>query len=286
MDKTPIDAPALLVVDDDVDLCDMLTEFFQQRSYVVHTAAWGDDALKIAADEPLNLIIIDIHLPDINGYDLCRMFRANRRTADTPIIFLTERRERDDKLHGLELGVVDYVTKPFDVEELLLRARNAIHRATQAPPVHPITDLPDRSALDERLAALLTVNEAWSALLVTISGLDKLREMSGFVAADEVLRAVALILRQATREGDFLAHLDAEALVLLTQPDRLAAVKSKVVTRLNMSIDHFYHADHTTDGDSEVLKFAIGALNAPTMRYPNTDALIRALTDAAEPLAT
>jgi PleD family two-component response regulator len=286
MDKTTSDAPSLLIVDDDADLCDMLTEFFQQRGYIVHTAAWGDDALKIAADEILSLIIVDIHLPDIDGYELCRRLRSNRRTQDTPIIFLTERRERDDKLHGLALGVIDYVTKPFDVEELLLRSRNAIHRATSAPPVHPITELPDRAALDEQLAALLTNGDQWAALLVTIKGLDKLREMSGFIAADEVLRAVALILRQAARDDDFIGHVDSEAMVLISTPERMPAIKSRVMTRLSMSIDHFYHTDRAADSDTNYLKFNVGALNAPTMRYPNREVLLRALMDTAEPLGS
>ncbi len=80
------------------------------------------------------MVILDIRLPDIDGYEVARRLRDNRRTADIPIIFLTEKRDRSERLQGLELGADDYITKPFDVQELRLRIRNALRRAEQDTP--------------------------------------------------------------------------------------------------------------------------------------------------------
>ncbi|MBZ0302916.1 MAG: response regulator, partial [Anaerolineae bacterium] len=109
-----MDKPRILIVEDDLDLSDMLSGFFQVENYEVLTAAWGSDALRITSEEAVSLIMLDIRLPDIDGYEICRQLRSNRQTQDTPIIFLTEKRDRVDRLQGLELGVVDYITKPFD----------------------------------------------------------------------------------------------------------------------------------------------------------------------------
>jgi DNA-binding response OmpR family regulator len=100
--------PHLLIVEDDPDLAEMLSAFFHVQGYDVSSAAWGEDAVRLAQDRPPDLAILDIRLPDIDGYEICRRLRAQRRTQDVPVIFLTEKRDRVDKLTGLQLGVVDY----------------------------------------------------------------------------------------------------------------------------------------------------------------------------------
>ena len=107
----------ILVVEDDMDTSEMLSSYFEAQGYDVLTAAWGEDALRITEDVVPDLVVLDIRLPDIDGYEVCRRLRSHRRTEQVPIIFLTERRERTDRLTGLELGAVDYITKPFDMQE-------------------------------------------------------------------------------------------------------------------------------------------------------------------------
>src|SRR4051794_19319843 len=145
----------IMIVEDDLDLSEMLDAYFRVQNYDVRTAAWGEEALKISREEDLDLIVLDIRLPDISGYDVCRQLRLNRRTQDVPIIFLTEKRDRVDKLQGLELGVVDYITKPFDIQELRLRVRNALSRAERQTLVNPVTDLPESQLAEEKLNGLL-----------------------------------------------------------------------------------------------------------------------------------
>jgi len=159
-----MDKPQLLIVEDDLDLAEMVTSYFRVQNYDVLSAAWADEALKLAQDNDLDLIMLDIRLPDIDGFELCRQLRQNRKTQDTPIIFLTEKRDRIDKLHGLQLGVVDYITKPFDIMELRLRVRNAIQRAKTPSATHPVTELMTGSVVDEKMAVLLTSERDWAAL--------------------------------------------------------------------------------------------------------------------------
>ncbi|MCC7209529.1 MAG: response regulator [Anaerolineae bacterium] len=237
-------AARLLIVEDDPDLLEMLQQYFRVQGYQVTTAAWGEDAVRLTEANALDLVMLDIRLPDIDGYEVCRRIRASRRTQDLPVIFLTEKRDRVDKLAGLELGVVDYITKPFDIQELRLRVRNALRRAEQAALVNPVTNTPEGALVDETLKRVLAAGKPWAALSVRIQGLGAFREMYGFVNADDVLRAVILMINNAIRESgdesDFVGHLAASDFVVLTDPERLAAIRERIELRIQKSMEYFY----------------------------------------------
>ncbi len=234
----------ILIVEDDLDLSDMLNAYFRVQGYDVLTAAWGEDAVRISKENNPDLVVLDIRLPDIDGYEVCRRLRTNRRTQDIPVIFLTEKRDRVDKLAGLELGVVDYITKPFDIQELRLRVRNSLRRATQTTLVNPVTSIPEGALVDEKLRELLQGHASWALLTIGIHGLDPFREMYGFVASDDVLRAVALMMNNAIREvgneSDFIGHLDADDFIIITDAAKVVGIRDRVEVRMKQSMEYFY----------------------------------------------
>ncbi len=239
-----MDKPQILIVEDDLDLAEMLNSYFQVQNYDVLTAAWGEEALQISREHDVSLIVLDIRLPDIDGYEVCRQLRTRRRTQEIPIIFLTERRDRVDRLEGLKLGVVDYITKPFDIQELRLRVRNAINRASQQKLINPVTDLPEGDMIETHVQALVGKETPWSLLNVRIKQLDKFREMYGFVAADDVLRALTLMIVNSVREygsaEDVVGHLDQEDFVIFTQPDHVQRIQERIQSRVEQSREYFY----------------------------------------------
>jgi PleD family two-component response regulator len=281
MNPTP-EKPRILIVEDDLDLSDMLDAYFRVQDYDVLTAAWGRDAVKIGAEETINLIMLDIRLPDINGYEVCRQLRTQRKTQDVPIIFLTEKRDRVDRLQGLEMGVVDYITKPFDIQELRLRVRNAINRAAQLATVNPVTELPEIAVLDERLNALVYSEKPWALLLLSIGGLNKLREMYGFVAADEMLRAVTLMVRNAVREfgndDDFISHLGAEEIVILTTSDKIESIRNRIETRIRHSLTHFYRPKDLENAEADFLTLNTGVVDHQTRTFNDAESVRQALS--------
>jgi len=119
-------APKILVVDDEDTLRDMLEYNLKREGYAVLTAAEGTQALKIAFEERPDLIILDIMLPGMSGFDVCR---AVRKQLTVPILMLSAREEEIDKVLGLELGADDYITKPFSLRELLARVRAMLRRS-------------------------------------------------------------------------------------------------------------------------------------------------------------
>ncbi|MBI3361255.1 MAG: response regulator [Chloroflexi bacterium] len=270
------DKQTILIVEDDLDLAEMLNAYFRVQGYEVLTAAWGEDAVRTAHEDAPDIVILDIRLPDIDGYEVCRQLRSHRRTENLPIIFLTERRDRTDKLQGLELGVVDYITKPFDIQELRLRVRNALKRANLETLVNPITGLPEGALVDERLLQLLPA-AGWALLVVSVRGLDNFRETYGFVASDDVLRAVSLMMNNAVREvggrSDFVGHLSAEDFIVVTSESHAKELRERIQSRLSQSVEYFYPLkDRATPGANR-LSMSLGVLTASQGALENLDAL-------------
>ncbi len=233
----------ILVVEDDLDVAEMLNAYFRVQGYEVFTVNWGEDGVRACQSNHPDLVILDIRLPDIDGYEVARRVRSDRRTQDIPIIFLTEKRERADKLQGLEVGADDYITKPFDVQELRLRVRNALKRVSQGSLTNPVSGLPEGAVVDERLQEVLQ-KDGWAVLLVSLENMDTFRESYGFVASDDVLRAVSLMvlntMREVSEPGDFLGHIGPTDFVLVVPSENLQALNERLRSRLDQSLEYFY----------------------------------------------
>ena len=235
----------ILFVEDDPETANMLRLYFESQGYEVMQASWGRDGIEMSRRTPPDLVVLDIRLPDIDGYEVCRELRRNWRTSQTPIIFLTERRERNDRIAGLRLGAVDYLTKPFDVQELRLRVRNALNRARFESLVDPITALPGGKLLDARLKELLE-RQGWTILLVTIGGLEEFSARYGFVAGNEVLRATALVLGKAVDSlgsvEDFVGDPGSGSFIIITTTESATGLRDHLVSELQQTLSLFYPA--------------------------------------------
>jgi DNA-binding response OmpR family regulator len=123
-------AKTILVVDDKRELLTLVRDYLSQEGFRVVTAADGQKALFVARHEKPDLIVLDLMMPEMDGYDFMRVYQRER---DTPIIILTAKLDENEKVLGLELGADDYVTKPFSMRELTARIRAVLRRATKVP---------------------------------------------------------------------------------------------------------------------------------------------------------
>jgi DNA-binding response OmpR family regulator len=124
--------PSVLIIEDDPALLRGLTDNFQAQQYLVHVARDGREGLSAALDRRPDLLVLDIMLPRLNGFELCRTLRAQQ--LDMPIIMLTAKGQEEDIIRGLELGADDYMTKPFSIRELMARAKAFLRRRQSATP--------------------------------------------------------------------------------------------------------------------------------------------------------
>jgi len=272
----------ILVVEDDLDVAEMLNAYFRVQGYEVFTVNWGEDGVRACQTINPDLVVLDIRLPDIDGYEVARRLRVDRRTQDVPIIFLTEKRDRADRLQGLEIGADDYITKPFDVQELRLRVRNALRRASQGSLNNPVSGLPDGALVDEKLSEILQKSN-WSLLLVSIVNLDVFRDAYGFVASDDVLRAISLMIHNAMREvgdsDDFVGHLTPTDFVLIVSSGSLPLLQERVRKRLEQSLDYFYPIKDRDRVSKRDDRLAVKVVELPSIsgRFNNLDVLKKEL---------
>ena len=120
----------ILVVDDDPSVVDVATMVLSSASYEVASARTGLEALRIARRERFDLVLLDINMPEMDGWETLRLLKADEAIRDLPVLMFSVKGEIRDKVHGLQEGAVDYMTKPFAIDELLLR----VQRALQPPP--------------------------------------------------------------------------------------------------------------------------------------------------------
>jgi DNA-binding response OmpR family regulator len=193
-------ALSLLLVDDDRELCGMMTEFFSQAGHRLEFVNNGRDGLTAALNGVHDLVILDVMLPVLNGFEVLKQLR---RRKTVPVIMLTARVEAQDRILGLDTGADDYLPKPFDPDELLARIRAVLRRSELAPPALPVHFAIGNVSLNA------TTREAWSAgSPVQLTGmefdlLEMLVRSAGRVVSREEITA-ALFEREATPYDRFL----------------------------------------------------------------------------------
>ncbi len=241
----------LLIVEDDLDIAEMLDAYFRMQGFGVTVVNWGEEGVSCCLNQQPDLVILDIRLPDIEGFEVARRIRANRRTRDLPIIFLTEKRERADRLEGLSLKAEDYITKPFDIQELRLRVVNTLERNRRVTLNNTVTGLPEGELVDERVLEY-AANPDYAISVLSLKNLGRFREVYGFVASDDLLRAISLMLQESLRENaapdSFLGHLDLTNFILISKQSAMGGLKDTIRKRLAQSFEYFYRdQDRDTD---------------------------------------
>ncbi|MCI0520214.1 MAG: response regulator [Chloroflexi bacterium] len=233
----------LLIVEDDPDISNMLRIYFTGQKYDVDVAQRGSHALEKTRQYLPHLIVLDIMLPDIDGFEVCRSLRTNTRTSHVPIIFLTQKDERSDKLQGLELGADDYITKPFDIEELKLRVQRAIVRAEQQSLTDPRSGLPSGRLIEEQLRRAIR-SEGWALIDIRINHYDPFKEVYGFVAGDDVLRFTAMLLGEVVDQygapSDFIGHAGGDNFIILCAEENAAAIYQALKKRFAEEVQALY----------------------------------------------
>jgi diguanylate cyclase (GGDEF)-like protein len=246
----------ILIVEDDFDISNMLRIYFDSQGYETLVAPRGEEGLEMCRRKLPNLVILDIMLPDINGYEVCRRLRENLRTSHIPIIFLTQKDERSDQIAGLELGADDYVTKPFDLQLLLLRVQRAIQRAGWLSLTSPVTGLPSSKLVEEQLRQIMRRKD-WAILYIGINHIDDFNDVYGFVAGDDVLRFTAMLLTEVIDDlgsgSDFIGHIGGDDFLIITTPDRAPQAKVRLAQRFDEEVMTFYNFKDRERGHIEIV---------------------------------
>ena len=282
----------ILIVEDDFDISNMLKIYFGSQGYEVEIAGRGSSALEQTRQNLPHLIVLDIMLPDIDGYEVCRRLRTSTRTSHIPVIFLTQKDERSDKLQGLELGADDYITKPFDIEELKLRVQNAIARAERESLTDPRSGLPSGRLIEDQLRQIIR-KDGWAYMDVRINYFEAFKEVYGFVAADNVIRFTTMLLGEVVDSNgapdDFIGHPGGNSFIVITTEDAAEKISTDIKARFKEQVlSHYNFIDreqgfiiHTTDAGNEeqtpLMSISVGSISPNTHQVSD----IREITELA-----
>ncbi len=284
--------PRILVVEDDFDISNMLKIYFSGQEFEVEIASRGSEVLEKTRQGLPHLIVLDIMLPDIDGYEVCRLLRTNTRTSHIPIIFLTQKDERSDKLQGLELGADDYITKPFDIEELKLRIQNAISRAERDSLTDPHSGLPSSRLIEDQLRTIIRT-DSWSFVDLRINKYEFFKDVYGFVAGDDVLRFTAMLINEIVDEygniDDFIGHAGGDNFILITSEEKSAQIQAALKARFAEEVQSHYNFMDREQGfieskneNGEVVKNPLMSLSIGSVSHSQHEfADIREITELA-----
>ncbi len=282
----------LLIVEDDFDISNMLRIYFDSQGYETTVVTQGGEALDACRRKLPNLVILDILLPDIEGYEVCRQLRSNLRTSHIPIIFLTQKDERSSQITGLQLGADDYIVKPFDLQLLLLRVEGALRRANWLSLTSPVTGLPSSKLIEEQLRAIMRRGD-WSILYLGINHINDFSDVYGFVAGDDVLRFAAMLLTEVVDElgsgTEFIGHVGGDDFIIISTPEAAPAIQARLVQRFDEEVETFYNFKDRERGHIEVdngmgdvqqaplMSLAVGLIHHDTAPFAD----IREITEVA-----
>jgi DNA-binding response OmpR family regulator len=234
----------LLIVEDDPDIAQMLHIYFTGQGFDAEIAMRGQDALDKTRQVMPHLIVLDIMLPDIDGYEVCRRLRVNTRTSHIPVIFLTQKDERSDRLQGLELGADDYITKPFDIEELKLRVQNAIARSERESLTDPHSGLPAGRLIEDQLRRIIRQKD-WALLDIRLNHFEAFKDVYGFIAGNDVLRFTAMLINEVTDElgdpNDFIGHAGGDNFVVISTEADANQIRFRLKSRFDDEVQSHYN---------------------------------------------
>jgi diguanylate cyclase (GGDEF)-like protein len=245
----------VLLVDDTPENLDILGHILKGNGLIISVAPNGEIALKIATQNTPDLILLDIMMPDMDGYEVCKRLKQNKATQEMPIIFISAMAELGDIVKGFKIGGADYVVKPFREEEvlvrintqlslrkLLLEKNELIEELDSLSRIDPLTKVSNRRDIMEKLegeqSRFERYGKCFSVIMCDIDYFKKVNDLHGHDAGDYVLKQVAMLLRKHIRELDKLSRWGGEEF-LIVLPETSLAGAANAAEKMRRSIESY-----------------------------------------------
>ena len=250
----------VLVIDDDADQAGLVHMKLGQVGHHVTHVESGRAGIKAAREIQPDVILLDVSMPEMDGYETCRRLRSDPRTAATSIIMLTFKAMTADKILALTAGADDHIAKPFEPEELAARVAAAIRRTRQMRDVSPLTGLPGNLSISSELERVVQERTPSAVIHVDLDHFKEFNDRYGFDRGDALLIATARLLSQVMEElasaPSFIGHIGGDDFVLVVSPDVAEAVAAAVAQGFDLLVPSFY----------DEIDRAVGYIEATTRR--------------------
>jgi diguanylate cyclase (GGDEF)-like protein len=226
----------VLIADDDRDIVRFVEVNLRLEGYEVITAHDGQDALAKALEVQPNLILLDVMMPLMDGFEVCTKLRDDGRSAHIPVIMLTAKSLSADKVLGLTAGADDYIIKPFDPMELIARVKTTLRRASEMRSLSPLTGLPGNNRIEQEISHRMELGMPVAVAYADLDNFKSYNDRYGHGSGDEALRCVGRVLHESTRADDVVARYGGEEFVVLMGGNVEDAIE--VAERVRHGVEH------------------------------------------------
>lgn len=246
--------PIILVADDDEDILKFIEVNLRAHGHAVVTASDGETALALALEYRPALVLLDIVIPGVDGYEVCRRLRSDWRFGDPSVILLTGKSLPADRNIGLAAGADDFIVKPFDPVELVSRVNLVLRRLEQVRSASPLTGLPGNLQIQRELQMRVAAGEEVALLYIDLDQFKAYNDHYGFLRGDEAIETLAEVLWNAAegRPDTFLGHVGGDDFIVLTHPDIAEMFVQDVVAGFEARVEHLYDQDDAARGYIEI----------------------------------
>lgn len=270
----------ILLVDDSKFSAKCISLFLEEADFYVINAASGQEGLQMVQTEKPDLVLLDVVLPDMSGFDVCRILRESENNNLLPIIMLTSQDSQEDKLIGLELGADDYIVKPFNRREMVSRIRNTLRRIDKNRGANPLTGLQGNLAIQAEIMHRIEKNAQFAAIYADIDNFKAYNDLYGFAEGDLAIKLTADILTDEVRSkgtlADFVGHIGGDDFIIVSDPVHADAICSGVAEQFDRRIRTLYTQQDLEAGyiiahnrSGEIMKFPIMSLSMAIVTNEN-----------------
>lgn len=247
----------VLVVDDDPDIATFMSMTLTRAGYEVAVAHDGREALALVDAERPDLVLLDIMLPTIDGFEVAAELRRRARLAGMGIIVVTARSLSEDRLRGLAIGVDGYIVKPFEPDLLVARVRSALRRLREMRSLSPLTGLPGTVLIEQEVHRCLERGLPFALLYADLDHFKVLNDTKGWDVGDRVILAAAGVLDEAVRRlggpDAFVGHIGGDDFAALVEAEAAEAVARRVCERFDEEARAFYGSEELERGYVEAV---------------------------------
>jgi len=242
----------ILLIDDDPVVRQIVVRALDGPTLQVIEAASGQEGLAKAIANPPHLILLDVMMPGMDGYEVCQHLRQNSMTVNVPIMMLTALDQIDSKVYGLRTGADDYMIKPFDLRELRMRVEAHLRRSLRDLSASPLTGLPGNPLIEQIVAERIETREPLVVLYIDLTNFKGFNDEYGWLKGDQVIKFLAHALGDSVvaigSPTDFVGHIGGDDFVVISTPDRAAKIAQAVIDRFDAGIPEFYSAEARARG--------------------------------------
>jgi len=242
----------ILVVDDEKYVVELIRDILESGGYRVIPAYSAREALEKVYIESPDLILLDILMPRVDGYQVCREIRKDILLSNIPVIMLTVKGAEKDEIKGLGIGADDYIVKPFRPGVLMARVKMVLKRTLRGLEANPLTRLPGNTAIIEEMEDRIDSNRLFAVLYLDLDNFKAFNDRYSFEVGDKVIQQTARIIVKHVKDlgdaEDFVGHIGGDDFIAITSPDRVDTICSAIIKSFDKEIVKFYSAKDRAKG--------------------------------------